>query len=377
MSRDSFGCLKKATTAAAIALTQLIAAVPLGSLAAGSVIRVAGHDAFTIPVGSGKMTVQERANVVQRNLDNALVASHNRAPAAVKITYVNGLPVITLGGYQVVTVDSASAKAARTSPAVLASRWVDGIRGTLNDAAGVSTYVAHLTGTEDSGTANLQSSTTSLQSTAQPRTVHRGRVVYVPQGMVLPVRLTTGLSSEIAQPGDRVEARVSQSVSLENGVIPEGSIVYGQVVDSTAGKRLAKSGGLTLRFTSLRTPDGAETPITAHLMGSVGKYSQAGSEGSGAIKGETTKNKVQSAAIRGAIGVGGGALLGTTIGAIAGGGHGAGRGAWSGAAIGGALGVANSLLLRKGANVKLESGQQLDLQLDAPAQLASYGTGNL
>ncbi len=371
MSRDSIEHVKRATAAAAIALTQVVTIAPLASLAAGSAIRVAGHNAFTIPVGSGKMTVQERADAVQRNLDNALVASQNRSPSSVKIVYVKGLPVITLGGYQVVTVDSASAKAAGTSPAVLASRWVSGIKSTLNDSAGVSTYIAHLTGTGDSASSGSYSTTT------QTTPVQKGRVVYVPQGMVLPIRLTTGLSSEIAQPGDRVEGRVSQTVSLENGTIPEGSIVYGQVTDSAAGKRLAKSGGLTLRFTSLRTPDGAETPITAHLMGSVGKYSQAGADGSGAIKGETTKNKVQSAAIRGAIGVGSGALIGTAIGAIAGGGHGVGRGAWSGAAIGGALGVADSLLLRKGANVKLESGQQLDLQLDAPAQLASYGTGNL
>jgi hypothetical protein len=63
-------------------------------------------------------------------------------------------------------------------------------------------------------------------------------------------------------------------------------------------------------------------------------------------------------------------VLGTAIGAIAGRGRGAGRGAVAGTAIGGALGVAESLLWRKGGDVKMAQGQTLNLQLDAPASLA-------
>jgi hypothetical protein len=81
-------------------------------------------------------------------------------------------------------------------------------------------------------------------------------------------------------------------------------------------------------------------------------------------------NKVGSVAFRGLIGAGGGAALGTAVGAIAGGGYGAGRGAWSGTAIGGGLGVADSLLLRKGAEVKIPSGTSLQIALDAPVSVS-------
>ncbi|MFX9653427.1 hypothetical protein ABTU72_19030, partial [Acinetobacter baumannii] len=47
-------------------------------------------------------------------------------------------------------------------------------------------------------------------------------------------------------------------------------------------------------------------------------------------------------------------------------------GAWSGAAIGGGLGVAD-MALRKGREVKIESGSKLQIQLDQPATIAGGG----
>src|SRR5262249_19713774 len=124
--------------------------------------------------------------------------------------------------------------------------------------------------------------------------------------------------------------------------------------------------------------------------------------------------KVGQALMRSAIGAGAGAALGTAVGAIAGRGQsnmqyrtsfvpeyngyggmqyapvgyyhqgsgaarGAGRGAWSGAAIGGGVGLADSLLLRKGKNVDIQSGTPIQLQLDAPVQLdrPGYGVGTM
>ena len=111
-------------------------------------------------------------------------------------------------------------------------------------------------------------------------------------------------------------------------------------------------------------------PINAHIIGGLGKYEGVGGATSDQFHGETTAHKIEDAAIRGAVGVGGGALLGTVVGAIASHGYGTGRGAVAGATLGGAIGVADSLLLRKGNDVKVNSGQSLTLQLDAPAQLA-------
>jgi hypothetical protein len=102
------------------------------------------------------------------------------------------------------------------------------------------------------------------------------------------------------------------------------------------------------------------------------KYTEEGAN-SDNFKGEGTRVKVEDAALRGAIGAGAGALLGTTIGAIASRGYGTGRGAVAGVALGGALGVADSLLLRKGRDVNVGSGQALKLQLDAPASISLNG----
>ena len=91
--------------------------------------------------------------------------------------------------------------------------------------------------------------------------------------------------------------------------------------------------------------------------------------------GESTDSKVKTAAVDGAIGAGAGMLAGMTIGAIAGrDGSGVGSGALAGTVIGAGLGVAESLTLRKGHDVVLQSGQNLKLELDSPATITVGAT---
>jgi hypothetical protein len=339
----------------AIALTLAIAgALPLAVFAATGV-KIAGNDAFAISTGAGGMSVTQRAQVVQTNLDNALVAAADKGPAAVKIVYVKGTPVVTVGGYHVVTVDGASAKAAGTTPAVLAQRWSEGLKRSLSDQTSVQRYVAQLTGDTAGGGAS-----------------YKARVVYVPAGMVLPIKLNTTVTTQTAQAGDPIQAELSQDINLGDNVIPAGSVISGKIVASKSGDRMAKSGQMSIKFDSLRTPDGTASPIKAHIVGGVDKFDKNG-DGT-TLKGESTSNKVKTAAVHGAIGAGTGALAGIAIGAIASRGHRVGTGAWSGAAIGAGLGVAESLLLRKGKDVVLQSGEELKLQLDAPATLAITGS---
>ncbi|MBI2810396.1 MAG: hypothetical protein HYX67_06170 [Candidatus Melainabacteria bacterium] len=305
---------KRTLIAGALLLSQSIYLTPLPVLADSSV-RLAGQTMFTLPgVGADK-----RAETVQNNLDNALVAAKDRSPSAVNITYVKGLPVITLAGYQVVTVDSASAKAAGSTPAVLAGKWAGALRESLADQSSVNSYVSQLTG--------------SFAGSAPP-------VAAAPPQQSMPQQ---------------------QDEFNTNGARPanyQGSV-----------------GELGIKFNRLRTPDGIETPITAHLVGGIGKYTDKGSDTSDTVRGEGWKAKVGQTAIRGGVGAGAGAALGVAVGAIAGrSGSGAGRGAWSGAAIGGGVGAA-SMLLRKGRDVIIPSGTQMQLQLDAPATIAGGGMG--
>lgn len=341
----------------------LLTLAPPAVLAADSSVKIAGNNVFVLQTGGGGMSVSQRAQAIQNNLDNALVASSDRSPSAVKVVYVKGTPVITLGGYRITSIDSATANAYKTTPAILAQRWVSKIKSALSDSASIDAYVASLNNQSSGGPSGGSSS----GYTASTPSYKRGRVVYVPAGMVFPIKLTTSISSSMANAGDTVQAQLSQDVTLSDAVIPAGSIIFGKITESKAGSRGAHTGELQIKFERLRTPDGSESPIVAHLIGGI---SQLHTTDGSTFKGENSDTKLKSAAVSGAIGAGTGALAGLTIGAIAGHGNGAGKGVLAGTAIGAGLGVAESLLLRKGHDVVLESGKEMQLQLDSPATIA-------
>jgi len=223
--------------------------------------------------------------------------------------------------------------------------------------------------------------------------------LFVPSGMALSATLSTSISTDVAKPGDLVQATLSQPVILSTGQLPAGTTLIGRVANASAGGFLGRSGHLTVNFDRLRTPNGTEAPMSAHITGELGKYKQSGN---GNFQGEGAGAKVGQALMRTAIGAGAGAALGTAVGAIAGHGNntvgyapvyqpygatvvpvgyapsysngaarGAGRGAWSGAAIGGGVGLADSLLIRKGKNIEISSGTPVKLQLDAPITIGS------
>lgn len=437
---------KRAALVLALSLGQAALFSPPPSYAADGAVRIAGTTIFENKVSSGGMSVEEKAQAIQKNLDNALVASKDRSASSVSIVYVKGVPVITLGGYQVCTVDGDNARLAGVTPAVLAQRWSDSLKKSLGDKASIDSYVSQLTGaytpapapaidTSNAGPAtNVQYQPPAQQPAfgqppygAPPQQAYgqdqfnrsagypppqqgaygqppqgygqppqgygqaqqggygaypppqqgygqpmRGRVAYAPAGLVLAATLNTSIATQAAQPGDLVQATISQAVLLGDGSqIPAGSVVIGTVTEAKHGGYLGRAGTLAVKFNRLRTPDGVETPITAHIEGGIGKYQDK--NGNDQFAGETWKTKVGQAAIRGGIGAGAGAALGTAVGAIAGGGGGAGRGAWSGTAIGAGVGVVDSLVLRKGKDVVIASGQQIQVQLDAPVSISLGG----
>jgi len=426
----------------ALILSQSLSLHPSLALVDSNSIKIAGQPVFSIPNAGDSGTIAKRTVTVQENLDNALVAAKDHSPAAVNIAYVNGIPVITLGGYQVITVSPADATSFKTTPALLANQWADKIRGSLVDQASINSYIAQISGSyaasapppasnsyapsqygssqivDKTSAANVtgklgqtasgnfapnnnQQSYDSYNSSSDPRSSYgsalnqgantygkqntppasyqgglanqgyrQGRIAYAPVGQIIPVTLNTSIATQVARTGDLIEATVSHNVTIGDSVIPSGSRVIGQVTEAKAGGRLTRSGELQIKFNRLRMPDGSESPISAHIVGTIGKYAEVGGDQSDEFKGETTKNKLGSVAFRGLLGAGGGAALGTAVGAIAGGGHGAGMGAWSGAAIGGGLGAADSLILRKGKDVTVPSGTNLQLELDSAVAIS-------
>ena len=195
----------------------------------------------------------------------------------------------------------------------------------------------------------------------------QGRIVYIPAGLRFPVRLAGSLTSQVSRPGDIIMARTEQNIVLANGMIPANTVLIGQVTDASAGTWLTRSGSMGIKFNMLRMPNGADTPISAHITGHIGKYADAGKD---TFRGENSMSKVKKTLVATTVGAGSGAALGVAVGAVAAGKRGVGRGAWSGTAMGAGLGLAESLLLRKGAEVNLEQGQTVNLELDAPVNTA-------
>jgi hypothetical protein len=86
----------------------------------------------------------------------------------------------------------------------------------------------------------------------------------IPAGTILPVRLNTSLSSVKCKPGQRITARVMQSVPLPDGaVIRAGSKVVGHVV-RVSGSAASGGGEIAIQFDALKTSH-SQVPLTANL----------------------------------------------------------------------------------------------------------------
>jgi hypothetical protein len=178
----------------------------------------------------------------------------------------------------------------------------------------------------------------SPEATAAP--VPQPHQVTLNAGLVLPVRLVDGLSSERNLPGDTFVATLDKEVVAQGFVIAErGARVEGRVVAVDRAKVQAAA-ALALELTALHTSDGQTVPIRTEGFF---KHASAGQVNN------TTK-------------IAGGAILGAAIGAVAGGG----KGAAIGAGIGGGAGVGDVLLTRRPAELASESLVTFTLKSPVP-----------
>jgi hypothetical protein len=370
--KSSSSCFKKLALALVL-LVSCVCCIPGPVWADTGNVLTAGQVDFTVQADSGGMNASQRAQDFQTKLDNALVASSDKTSGAVSVVYYdnNGVnePVITVGGYQVAIVTDADAKAANTTAALLAQQWSDGIKKSLGNPSAVSSYVAQLT--SPSAASSYPSSGYSQPGAGGygggPGPQYRGSVVYADAGTKIEATLETSISTEVSRAGDLVEAKVAQDIPLQTGVIPAGATISGNVSNAKSGRFFDRSGLLTVQFNRIRLPNGVETPISAHIVGKVGKYGQKGQD---TLRGEGAGAKAFGIGMRTLGGAGLGAALGTGVGAISGS---AGAGAWSGAAIGGGAGLIWGLTLRKGRNVLLKAGTPIEVQLDAPVTVSMSG----
>ena len=162
-------------------------------------------------------------------------------------------------------------------------------------------------------------------------------------GMLLPVRLVDGLSSERNAPGDAFLATLDKELVVDGFVIAErGARVEGRVVASDPGGKMKRAAEIAVQLTRLHTSDGQNVAIRTDSFERHAEQARAGD--------------VEKVAV--------GAVIGAAVGAMAGGG----KGAAIGAGVGGGAG-AGDVLLTRGKPATLPSETRIGFRLQAPLTL--------
>src|ERR1700680_684404 len=179
-----------------------------------------------------------------------------------------------------------------------------------------------------------------------------GANITVPAGTRVAVVLENGISTRSAKAGDSLYFRTSFPITQNNQiVIPVGSYLRGELLESKRPGRLEGRGEFPMRLNTRMLPNGYTVDLNAvprsadsggkETMDSEGKVTGGGGKGKDA---ET---------------VAGTTVTGAGIGAIAGGAKGAGIGA----GIGGLAGL-GAVLLTRGPEAQLPRGSTLDVVLE-------------
>ncbi len=162
----------------------------------------------------------------------------------------------------------------------------------------------------------------------------------VPSDAVLGLQIERTVSSELARVEDKVDARVTRDVRVENRVaIPAGSTVRGSVIEVDKGGRMKGKARLAIRFHTIVLADGSQL----------------------ALKSDPVVREGQSPGGESAAKVGGAAIGGAILGAILGGGRGAAIGGAVGAGAGTAAAMSND---RNPAT--LTAGTTVTVRMQAP-----------
>ena len=176
-----------------------------------------------------------------------------------------------------------------------------------------------------------------------PPTPPPPRQVTLNAGMLIPVRLIDGLSTERNHSGDLFTGTLDQPLVVDDLVIAErGARVEGRVVTADPGGKTRGVASLAVQLTRVHLSDGQTISVATDNFEKHAETSH-----------ETDAAKV-----------GGGAVIGAVIGAIAGGG----KGAAIGAGVGGGAG-AGDVLLTRGRPAALPSETKISFRLSGPVSV--------
>ncbi|MCW5821195.1 MAG: hypothetical protein KIT34_00230 [Cyanobacteria bacterium TGS_CYA1] len=222
-------------------------------------------DLFELEANADKLTASERAVIVQKNLDNAIIKAHNKGPSAVTVEIENRHPVVKLDGFHIITADANSAKRKDMTMMALAEYWASKIKDCLSDENAIKTYVSKMT------------STTPIASAVVATDKH---IIVLKPEMRLPIQIVSGFFNDGATIGDNVTAVISRDIPLETDYktyLPKGTLVHGKVVNADVYKYngYPNKDAVTIDFFAMETPDGQEIPISAHIMGDHNQFVMA------------------------------------------------------------------------------------------------------
>lgn len=179
-----------------------------------------------------------------------------------------------------------------------------------NSVNGVKNVVNNLTVQPPATQAENASSQLPQAPTPQPQPVVRD--VTIPEGTVIPIRITETLDTKTVETNDVFHGALAADLSVDGLVVlRRGSPIVGRVVEAREAAHFKGQALLSLELTDVER-GGQKIPVITD------NYTREG-----AARGKNTAEKV-----------GGGAGLGAIVGAIAGGGKGAAIGGLAGAAAG-------------------------------------------
>jgi hypothetical protein len=178
----------------------------------------------------------------------------------------------------------------------------------------------------------------------------------IPAGSRIPLSLAQAISTKNAREGDAVYATTAFPFVLDNRVIvPAGSYVQGKISRASRAGHGHGRAEILMHFTSIIFPSGYTVMLGGSVENTPGADNKGVKDSEGTIQQDKeTGKKVEDAARNGA--------YGGAIGGIGGGLGGGLGGAQIGAGAGAVAGIAWALL-KRGADVKLEVGTSIEMEI--------------
>jgi len=192
------------------------------------------------------------------------------------------------------------------------------------------------------------------------RPASTGQIITVPTGTRIGVILESGISTATAKEGDSIYFRTSFPITIDNKVvIPVGSYMRGEVLESKRPGHVKGKGQLRIRLASLVFPNGYTVDMNAEPHSTDAGKVKTDDEGKMTGPGGKGKDPVSDVTT---------VATTTGAGAIIGGLSSGAKGAGIGAGIGGAAGLA-AILLSRGPDAQLPRGSSMDLMLERDLHL--------